>query len=301
MPIRQVSHVREVIPGTPGATRVTPPSPPTCGAEYSGGHYNARPLTESTEQTDASTPLEQTDPAKLLHDRSPWALGIAAMKAYLLPGVILWCVGLAIVLGYFFVEPVRGLLDRVGAVKAEYGLWYSIPALAFFAGFLPFCFQALSADRRRSFAMGQLVFLLIFWGSKGAEVDLLYRLQVVLFGDNREPWTIVKKVVVDQLVYVPVWAIPSTVIPYLWANKGFRWAPVSRALRGRWYRQLVLPVMLSNWMVWIPAVSMVYLFPPPLQLPIQNIIACLWACMVLFMGHAEAAATPDVEPDARTA
>jgi hypothetical protein len=40
-------------------------------------------------------------------------------------------------------------------------------------------------------------------------------------------------------------------------------------------------------------VSLIYLFPPPLQLPIQNLIACLWACMMLFMGHVEAAAAPD--------
>ena len=232
------------------------------------------------------------DPRKLLDRRHPLALGIAAMRAYLVPGMILWAIGLAIVLAYFFAPPVQHWLDRVGSIKDTYGVWYSMPALAFFGGLLPFGLQGLSADRRRSFAVSQLAFLVVFWGIKGAEVDLLYRLQGVMFGTGREPWTIVKKVVVDQFVYVPLWAMPTMVIPYLWANKGFRLGPVGRALRGRWYRELVVPVMLGNWMVWIPAVSLIYLFPPPLQLPIQNIIACLWACMMLFMGRAEAAAEP---------
>ncbi len=268
----------------------------------------AHPAVATLQYSPLSTPQAHPDPvpadtapdprspdaAPRFDPRHPLALGLAAMRAYFVPGLILWAAGLAIVLAYFFAPPVQSWLDRVGALKHSLGVWYSIPALAFFAGFLPFCLQALSADRRRTFALSQLAFLVVFWGIKGAEVDLLYRLQVVLFGDNRAPLTVVQKVAVDQFVYVPLWAIPSTVLPYLWANKGFRLGPVREALGGRWYRDLVLPVMLGNWMVWIPAVSLIYLFPEPLQLPMQNIIACLWACMMLFMGHAEAAAMPDV-------
>jgi hypothetical protein len=51
----------------------------------------------------------------------------------------------------------------------------------------------------------------------------------------------------------------------------------------RWYRRRVLPVMVSNWGVWIPAVSIIYMLPPALQLPLQNLVLCLWALMLIFL------------------
>jgi len=59
-------------------------------------------------------------------------------------------------------------------------------------------------------------------------------------------------------------------------------------------RQTV-PVLISNWAVWVPAVAMIYAMPPALQLPIQNLVACLWVMMVMFMTKPAEARPPEGE------
>jgi len=43
-----------------------------------------------------------------------------------------------------------------------------------------------------------------------------------------------------------------------------------------------LPMLIAGWLVWIPTVMLIYLFPLPLQLPFQNIILCFWSMILLF-------------------
>lgn len=211
------------------------------------------------------------------------ARGVAAARANLLPAVLLWALGSAIVLGYSFIPPVRSLLERVAEAKQTYGIAYSIPSMMFFAALLPFVMQVFQRGDRRNFSRSWLAFLLIFWGLKGIEVDLLYRAQAAVFGDNNAPGTIAMKTLVDQLIYVPLWAMPTMVVPYLWARRRFDFADTRQRLRGSWYRREVLPVMISNWAVWLPAVVLIYTLPLPLQFPIQNVVVCFWGLMIMFL------------------
>ncbi len=55
---------------------------------------------------------------------------------------------------------------------------------------------------------------------------------------------------------------------------------VKAALKQKPFFDRVIPLMIANWVVWIPAVSLIYLFPLPLQLPLMNIILALW-CLIL--------------------
>ena len=209
--------------------------------------------------------------------------GLTAARANVWAGVTLWMLGLAIVLGYFFVGPMQEALAWVASVKAAYGFGYSVPATVVFVGLVPFGMQVFQPRGRRNFSLSYLLFIITFCAWKGAEVDLLYRIQAAVFGDRADVGTIIAKTIVDQFVYVPLWAVPTMVIPFLWANAGFQGWRVARVLRGRWYRRRMLPVLISNWAVWIPAVSMIYLLPLPLQLPIQNVVACFWMLMLMFM------------------
>ncbi|MDY7107501.1 MAG: hypothetical protein SYC29_02585, partial [Planctomycetota bacterium] len=128
--------------------------------------------------------------------------------------------------------------------------------------------------------------------TKGIEVDALYRLQATMFGEGARIGIILPKVLIDQFVYVPLWAVPSTVIAYLWRDCGYRLPALRRHLGRRWYRRRVVPLMLSNWGVWVPTVAIIYCLKLPLQLPVQNLILCLWALLVMFLTDEETLETP---------
>lgn len=228
----------------------------------------------------------------------PWSAGIAAAKANLLPGLILWVAGVLILVAWFAVPPAQRLLQHVADLKTQYGYGYSAIATAFFAGVLPFALQRLAKSEGERHDKVMFIFLLFFWAYKGVEVDALYRLQSYCFGDSHSPVTLTIKIVIDQLVYCPLWAVPTMTLALEWVQKGFDkqvlLAPFGKNFRG-WYATQAVPVLISNWAVWIPAVAMIYAMPPALQLPIQNLVACLWVMMVMFMTKPPEARSPEGE------
>jgi hypothetical protein len=211
-------------------------------------------------------------------------LGIHAARANVVPAFFLWIFGTLIVFSYYFAPGSRPLFDGISALRDTYGIWYGMVSTAFFAGLIPFLMQGLQrGDSKRDWSLKYLLFLMALWAAKGLEVDFLYRLQAFLFGEVQGVMTIVLKVLFDQFVYVPLWGVPTLVIPMLFARSGYSLKNFKKQLRSDWYRRLILPVMLPNWFVWIPAATCIYLLPTPLQLPTQNVVLCLWVLMVMFM------------------
>ncbi|MDA7647602.1 hypothetical protein N8661_02030 [Akkermansiaceae bacterium] len=101
-----------------------------------------------------------------------------------------------------------------------------------------------------------------------------------LFGNEINFQTILKKTLVDEFIWVPFFAVWQLVLGYLIIEKDGSVKEVKAALKQKPFFDRVIPLMIANWVVWIPAVSLIYLFPLPLQLPLMNIILALW-CLIL--------------------
>ncbi len=189
----------------------------------------------------------------------------------------------AIIVSYYFVAPLRTPMEQLAELKERYGLRFAIVSTGIFGGLLPLLIEQFRSNPSRRLDRASLLFFTGFWGFKGAEIDLLYRGQALLFGDVASPGTVVAKVTVDMLIYVPLWAIPSVVIAYLWLDNSFDYRRTLGSLGPKWYRHRILPVMVMNWIIWVPAVTVIYSLPLTLQLPVQNIILLLFAIVLLFM------------------
>jgi hypothetical protein len=130
---------------------------------------------------------------------------------------------------------------------------------------------------------GRIRFLRAFLGLQGRGVDLLYRLQSHLFGDYAAPGTIVRKVLVDQLIYNSIWAAPMSALAFLWKESAFSW-PTMRSKLGFEFMTFSVPVtLMSTWAVWIPAVTIIYYLPAPLQIPLFNLALCFWVLVLSFI------------------
>lgn len=218
-----------------------------------------------------------------INEKGPLEQGFDAARANLRSGLILQLVALVIVLSYFFWPPAEAMLQTVADWKLRFGYFFSMPSTAFFGGLLPLFFLALQKGDREERPWSHLPFYLLFWAVKGFEVDTLYRLQARIFGDDHETGTLICKVLVDQFVYVPLWAAPTMVLGYLWKDSGYSVSACIKNLGRQWYAKRVLPLMIANWIVWVPAVAIIYCVELPLQLPLQNLILCMWCLVVIFM------------------
>lgn len=210
--------------------------------------------------------------------------GAAAAKANLLPGMVLWIVACGIVAAYYFWTPAAGFFRFVGELKTEWGFLFAAISTATFGGILPFFFQGLQrAGQSARLSWRQLPVVTAFWAFRGVEVDALYRLQTVVFGDSPALWVVAPKVLADQLIYLPFWAGPIMMLVYLWKDNACSFSRTRAAIGPNWYRRRVLPLLISNWAIWVPAVTCIYLLPQPLQLPLQNIVVCFWVLLLMFL------------------
>lgn len=217
---------------------------------------------------------------------APWRAGVVAARANAVPGVVLSIFAVGLLLSYWYVPPVTAALEALADLKVAWGWPFVVVSTAVFGGVIPWLVQRVRPSVRALTPWSHLWFLATFWGLKGLEVDLLYRLQALWFGHGTDAATLAIKTVVDQGIYCPIWAVPSTVLAYALRDAGFSLARTLRPLREHglrgWYARTVLPVLISNAGVWVPAVLVIYCLPLALQLPVQNLVLCFWSLILAF-------------------
>lgn len=211
-----------------------------------------------------------------------WKAGVDAARQNLWPGLMLSAFAVALLLSYWYVPAVTGALQAVADFKERQGWWFVVVSTATFGGAIPWLVQRVRPSSRGLSRWSHLWFLLAFWGIKGLEVDLFYKWQAVWFGDGSDPATLAKKIFVDMGVYCPIWAVPSTVAAYAWKDNGFSWRGLGRVNLRRWVVRVLVPILVSNWSVWVPAVVVIYCLPLALQLPVQNLVLCFWSLLLVF-------------------
>ncbi|MBW8887060.1 MAG: hypothetical protein JF616_04800 [Fibrobacteres bacterium] len=214
----------------------------------------------------------------------------------MIPGLVLQAFAIALVAAYYWHAPTRSALDGLAAVKSRFGYAYSMLSTALFGGAIPFLYMRLNSGTRKVTPGSHGPFYLAFWAYKGFEVDLFYRIQGWLFGNLPTPRTIAEKVVVDQFVYCVLISMPFTVIAFFWKDTGFDWKRL-RALNLPGFLKATLPVaLLGTWIVWIPAVTVIYCLPPALQIPLFNIVLCFYALMIAALNARNAVVGSAVTP-----
>lgn len=208
------------------------------------------------------------------------------MRFNLRPALVLQAFALAIVCGYFWSAPVKDALDVVGALKLRYGYAYSALATCLFGGLVPYAVLSFAGRIPRERRLAELAFYALLWLWKGMEVDALYRAQALWFGEGTGVTTIALKTLVDQFGYVPLWAAPSQVLLFTWKDAGFSGAGTRAAFQRQGFGQRVLVVTFSTWVVWIPAVAIIYSLPSALQVPLFNLVLCFWCLLMSFISRA---------------
>jgi hypothetical protein len=205
---------------------------------------------------------------------------LRAIRQNFVPGLVIWTVAALVVAAYYLVPATSGFFQTIAAWKASGGFLYSFAATALFAGLIPFAFLMVMPATRAQATGSALAFLLIFWGYRGVEIDLLYRLQGVMFGTAPAVGTIAAKVAFDLFVYNVVWAAGLQLLVYHWKNHRYR----LKAFHGfHWHEFFTkrLPVaVVSTWVIWLPVVTLVYSLPADLQIPLFNLAACFWSMVV---------------------
>lgn len=138
-----------------------------------------------------------------------------------------------------------------------------------------------------------LCFKFVFFFFNGALVYEFYILQSVWFG-NGTAWSILlPKILVDQFGFTVFWSLPVQSLLFRWQLLCYSWKRLGAELDVDFVLHQMLPVLITNWMFWIPGVTLVYSMPLILQMPINIFATAIWS--LLLAGLAKNAQAPDAE------
>ncbi len=212
---------------------------------------------------------------------SPWIAIGAALRDNFVPGLVLWCVGLALVVAYYFNASTHAALEKFGDLRDRYGLLVPVIGTVLCGAILPSLYLRRNPAVRAHYRLKNMAFLSLFWGYKGIEVEIWYRILARVVGTDHSIATVAIKSFIDQAIYCPFFAVPLTVLGLSFNHAGLRAAPLIADFRaGGWYRRHILPTLLANAIIWVPVVCLVYSLPLSLQALLFDLVLCFYILIV---------------------
>ncbi len=121
-------------------------------------------------------------------------------------------------------------------------------------------------------------FTLFFLG--GMVTYELYRLQAVWFGEGVTWSVILPKVLVDQFIFSVFWSTSYQTLAFRWMSLRYSGRDLWRELDWNFVINRMLPVLVTNWMFWIPGTVLLYSMPLILQMPLAVFANAIWAVLL---------------------
>lgn len=215
---------------------------------------------------------------------SPLAAGAAALRRFWRPFLLIQTGAALLALAYRVSVPFRAACALGAAWKTAGGLPVAAATSALAGGLLPE-FAKLAADRGRSALRGrggEVLFNVAFFAFNGVVIDLLYRGEAHLFGNDAQVRTVMSKVAFDQFVFSPLWLI-VIVLLFLWRQRGYSLRATLPAIGRGFYQSRVVPLLIPNWLFWIPMVSIIYALPVALQFLLFVPALGAWSLIMVFI------------------
>jgi hypothetical protein len=215
---------------------------------------------------------------------SPLAAGVVAFRRFWRPFLLIQSAAVVLVLSYQLSPSVRATCRVVGVWKTSGGLISAALSGAIAGGVLPeiakaLAYRSLAGLRGRG---GAMTFNTTFFAFNGVVVDLLYRLEAALFGSDGTLCTVMTKTLFDQFVFTPLWLV-FIILLFQWRQRDFSLAATLPILRGGFYRTRVMPLLIPDWLFWIPMVSIIYALPSSLQFPLFVLVLGAWSLIMVFI------------------
>lgn len=190
---------------------------------------------------------------------------------------------ITLVTTYYQVPSVAAVWESIGAFKLRWSYAFSLASTVFAAAVFPFCIQAIQGTLPARGRWKRLALLILFWGYRGMEIDLFYRFQGFLFGHGNDAATLITKVAFDQFVFSPIWFVPTYLIALRWIDLGASWKLTRASLDREFWTRTCPTVLFTNWIVWIPALALVYSLPAALQFPLFSVVMCFFILIVTLL------------------
>lgn len=209
---------------------------------------------------------------------------MAAARDNLVPMFALWLFASGLVFAYYRVPGCAELLTPLARGHQRCPGLASFLNLAVFCGFVPGLFFWVVPSLRPSRPVLTVVAQSLWCGLWGMAGNGLYMAQCHWFGDGTDWGTLLLKTAIDQFVWTPFVLSPLNAAFFFWLGRDFSFRRSANEWPRHFVRAVFLPNLVSNWLVWLPVLCVVYAFPPPLQVHLAGVASAFWTLLCLRVG-----------------
>ncbi len=188
------------------------------------------------------------------------------------------------VFAYYFVPCAACAFEPVRRWQVEWGAFAAFATQAVFCGVIPAIFVITVRSIRPSRPLVKMFAQAVWCGAWGVVYLWFYSVQAKIFGEGADLHILCCKMLVDQFVWTPFVVMPLSSLFFLWLGCDFSFRKAGSRCREGFVGKVVLPNLVSNWCVWMPALIAVYAFPVALQVQVLGVVASFWALMCLQIG-----------------
>jgi hypothetical protein len=183
---------------------------------------------------------------------------------------------------YYFWPAGAALLSRYGAWQHAGGMVRTGLVAGFAGGILSELSLIYVRDRGRwnAIHLENMLFRFVLFFISGMIVSQFYKLQALWFGDGISWRILLPKVLVDQFVFSVFWSTTYYSLAFRWQALRYSGARLWRELDRNFVVERMLPVLVTNWLFWIPGVTLVYSMPLPLQMPLNIFATAIWGLLL---------------------
>jgi hypothetical protein len=211
---------------------------------------------------------------------------VGVARANILPALVLQAIAVFLLWAYHYWPTATNALNELARIKVATGFMFAFVASAIAGAVLPLLLQSLQRGTHRRIAANTLPALFLFWGLRGCLVDAFYQIQTALWGNSVLPAILAIKIFCDLAIASPLVFLPFLVLIFSWADTQGNLSLMRESFHGgiiAWWRREVLPLSPMAWLVWTPALVVVYSLPPGLQFPVAAVIQCFWALILVVL------------------
>ncbi len=204
-----------------------------------------------------------------------------------LPAIVALQAAMGVVVAIYYLWPAgAAVLSRYAAWQHSGGVLGNGLAAALAGGVLSELSLVYFQNKGRwtSTNVENLFFKAAIFFAAGCMVYEFYLLQAYLWGQGARLSIVVPKVLLDQLGYTVFWATPYYALLTRWHALRYSGAKLWLELDRHFILERMLPILVTNWIFWIPAITLVYSMPTVLQAPLYIFATAIWGLLVAAVG-----------------
>lgn len=209
---------------------------------------------------------------------------------------LVWIIAFALVIAYYSSPAVAESAKGLQVLHAKIGLFF--PAIAGFiaGGLLPELAKLLTGTLEKGEnVLAEALFRGLVWVGLAVMVDIFYGWQAMWFGTGNDVITLIKKTLVDMVIFAPTIFVPYTVGMFVWRREKFNLKAFFSVFTPAGWKKEVLPTYIPNVCFWVIVLLAVYALPTDLQYPLSALATACWSIIFSFLQARHHVHNADIE------